>query len=170
MNIDWIENPDKTHTGYDERGNRYDSPANQESVIVTLTDGRKGIGWDEMGAISNAQNENHCVKFLDYEIVNVNNSDGWVLLKPIENRERWECHLGNFAHLEDAKQAAVHQFMIARPDVFHSAIRYRMLGRFGYHDGFLFKRTVEAAGIELPPEIGISQCSNCTLTFNGEKI
>lgn len=112
------------------------------------------------------------VNFLDYKITNTDNGDGWVLQKAEWSSENlWECHLGNFTHLEDAKKWAVLNFMIARPEIFHASIIYRMQGMGGsYHDGYLFIHQLEKENIRVPDELGISDDANCMLTFNGKKI
>jgi len=43
--IKWTHEPDCTWSGRDEAGNTYHSPANKETVTVTLKDGRTGFGW-----------------------------------------------------------------------------------------------------------------------------
>lgn len=108
------------------------------------------------------------VKFLDYEIVNSGNGDGWVITKP--SGKPYECHLGNFNELETAKRYCVLNFMSARPADFSAQIIARMTGSFIYHDGFKFKRVVGDENIEMPKEIGVSEDANCILTFKGEKI
>ena len=111
------------------------------------------------------------VNFLDYRIVNTGNSDGWVITKSYAYENLWECNLGNFSDLEVAKKWAVLNFMIARPDVFHASIVYRMQGMGGsYHDGYLLQNQIEKENIPMPEEIGISFDANCMITFNGENI
>lgn len=110
------------------------------------------------------------VKFLDYEIVNTGNGDGWVLLKPNTSAKNlWECHLGNYSTLEDAQRDAILQFMIARPAKFHATILYRMHGMSGqYHEYFLFERAVADAGLMMPSEITPSyDDGNFSVLFNG---
>lgn len=48
LNITWQPTDDgnyPAYTGLDEQGNRYFMPGNQETVNVTLADGRQGCGW-----------------------------------------------------------------------------------------------------------------------------
>jgi hypothetical protein len=104
------------------------------------------------------------VKFLDYEIVNTGNGDGWVLTK--QSGALWECHLGNFHDVESAKKDAVHCFMIARPEEFSAQINARMRGSQIYMDYFKFRDILEKEGIEIPPEIVHADGLNFTLGFH----
>lgn len=107
------------------------------------------------------------VKYLDYEIRNTWNGDGWVLCKP--DGELWECHLGNFTTVEDAKKYAIASFMIARPQIFHSSIRFRMFGDGGsMHDYFLLKSTVEKLGLKMPADIKYKEMTFCILLEGGK--
>ena len=111
------------------------------------------------------------VKFLDYEIVNTGNGDGWILLKPNATYVNlWESHLGNYNDVETAKKSAVQYFMIARPATFSSQIHFRMNGTHAYHDGYLFIEALKKEGITVPEEISISKDMNSILTFKGKKI
>ena len=114
------------------------------------------------------QNNKLVVKFLDYEIINTGNGDGWVLTKP--EGELYECNLGNFTKLDTAKRYAVQYFMVARPQFFASHAVARMNGKFLYFDYYAFIRVLRNLNMEAPPEISCSDDSNSILTFNGEKI
>ena len=66
------------------------------------------------------------VHFLDYEIVNSGNGDGFVITKP--KGKIHECNLGNYSTLESAKRDCVTHFMIARPEYFAAQILHRTKG------------------------------------------
>jgi len=114
------------------------------------------------------------INFLDYTIVNSGNSDGWVITKDSSkpNYKGYECNLGNFKELEDAKEYCVRYFMIARPEVFATSIcrKTTKQGSGSYHEWYLLKRCLENEGIEIPSEIGPSNDMNCMITFNGRGI
>jgi hypothetical protein len=55
MNINWKTLPDQSYEGFDENGNRYRQPANQETTTVFLKDGRTGQGWTPNEAIEVAR-------------------------------------------------------------------------------------------------------------------
>jgi hypothetical protein len=91
--------------------------------------------------------------FLDYTIINTGNSDDWVLLKD-NVKSTYECHLGNYSTVDEAKKAAILFFMIARPEVFHASLYYRMNGRSGqYGEYSLLKKQCKKEGIDFPEEI-----------------
>ena len=116
------------------------------------------------------------IPFLDYTIVNSGNSDGWVITKvPSELNdfkvENYEYNLGNFTNLEDAKEACVCYFMIARPQTFAKTISNKMNKLGGtYHEGFLLKSCLKRESIPIPSEIGYTNDENCMITFNGKII
>ncbi len=111
------------------------------------------------------------IKFLDYEIVNTGNNDEFVLLKPSTSYNNlWECHLGNFHDLNDAKKYAIQNFMVKRPEIFHAHIIARMNKTQIYMEWFTFKRILEKENITMPDEINHTQDSNFCLTFNDEVI
>lgn len=107
-------------------------------------------------------------KFLDYEIVNSGNSDGFVITKP--DGELWEGHLGNYSTLESAKEYCVRYFMIARPNEFSAQICARMTGTQIYMDYYKFVHVLETEGIKQPEEILCSNDENCTLSFKNKEI
>lgn len=113
--------------------------------------------------------EKDIVKFLDYEIVNTNNGDGWILLKP-SVLTNYECHLGNYSNVESAKKYAIHFFMIARPEKFSAQIAARMNQTYIYMDYFTFIRALKDEDINIPEGVTDSNDSNFILTWNGEKI
>lgn len=55
-NIQWRQNQDKSWTGTDQDGNTFRQPANQETTLCILEDGRKGFDWTPMGAYKSANN------------------------------------------------------------------------------------------------------------------
>jgi hypothetical protein len=57
MKIKWEQNEDRTWTGRDENGNRFEAPANMETCMCTLPDGRKSIGWTPEEAVDSASNQ-----------------------------------------------------------------------------------------------------------------
>ena len=114
------------------------------------------------------------IDFLDYTIVNSGNSDGWVITKDSSkpNYKSYECNLGNFSSLEDAKKYCVRFFMIARPVIFARSICNKTVrmgsGTWGeYH---LLKRCLIDENIQIPNEILPSDDSNYMITVNGKKI
>ena len=116
------------------------------------------------------------VPYLDYTIVNSGNSDGWVITKvpSVLNDfkvKSYECNLGNFTTLEDAKEYCVRFFMIARPDTFAKTTCSKMVNGHGtYHDYFLLKDCILKEGIEIPIEVKPSDDTNFHVTFNGKEI
>ena len=111
------------------------------------------------------------VTFLDYVIVNTGNGDGWVLKKPDTSYENlWECHLGNYHNVDDAKRSAIQYFMIARPNEFSAQVHARMNGNHIYMDYYKFIDVLKKEGIETPAEIGHSDDMNFVLTFNGKMV
>jgi hypothetical protein len=59
--VKWVKtNPEMQYGAYDgvdQDGNTYHVPANGETCICTLTDGRKGLGWSSDEAYRNACKE-----------------------------------------------------------------------------------------------------------------
>jgi hypothetical protein len=104
------------------------------------------------------------VKFLDYEINNSGNSDGYVITK--RGGELHETHLGNYSTLDDAQRSAVIHFMIARPKDFVNQIFLRAIGETGsYMEFFTFKRVLDREGIELPKEVTSGDHSNFMIYY-----
>lgn len=103
---------------------------------------------------------------LDYQIIS--NNDGIVLTKP--DGQLFECNLGYYSTLRDARIAAVRHFMISRPSIFAKVIAARLDGFYCYQEFYLFKNTVEKLGLTMPDELSPSTCGNYTLTFSGERI
>ncbi len=109
------------------------------------------------------------VKFLDYEITNSGNSDGWVITKP--SGELYECNLGNYNSLEAAKKDCVLFYMIHRPAVFARNICNRIAGSNGTcHDYYLFTGVIKKEGLLLPIEVTKSRDLNCGILFNNQKL
>lgn len=114
------------------------------------------------------------IVFLDYVIQNSLNNDGLVLMK--EGVGSYEMHLGNYGagtqqDVDNAKQAAILYFMIARPEFFATAILYRMMGDGGsFHEWYSFKNACLQEGIVLPPEVTASNDGNSVVWFNNHPI
>lgn len=53
--VQWTKKENGTYVGYDDDGNTFWMPANQETVEVQLADGRQGHGWTIPEAIKSAQ-------------------------------------------------------------------------------------------------------------------
>jgi hypothetical protein len=111
--------------------------------------------------------EKQRVKFLDYEIVNTNNGDDWVLKKiNITPNNMWEYHLGNFLTLETAKEYAWLNFMIARPKHFSQNIISRLNGKRGlYHEWYTLVDVCKKENIDIPPEIQKSEDISCVIMY-----
>jgi hypothetical protein len=106
------------------------------------------------------------VSYLDYEIVNSGNSDGWVITKP--QGKLYECNLGNYRTLESAKRDATLYFLAARPEVFARNVVNRMTGDNGtYHEWFLLTGVLQAESIAIPTELTCSNDMNLSICFNG---
>jgi hypothetical protein len=109
------------------------------------------------------------VKFLDYQIVNSGNGDGWVLQKVGKKAAHYECHLGNYSSIESAMVYAVRYFMAARPADFATQVVFRMTGSACSHDYFKFKEVVQREGLVLPDDFQPSAYSS-VLMFRGREI
>ena len=97
--------------------------------------------------------------FLDYEIVNSGNSDGFVVVKHGDDYQ----HCGNYSTLDDARDSALLYFMISRPEKFSSSIFHRMIGTKTYHEWYTLKDVVEEEGLTMPEGIYCSGAMNCTI-------
>lgn len=95
------------------------------------------------------------IKFLDYEIVNSGNSDGWVITKP--TGKLWECNLGNYDDLVSAKKDAFIHFMEARPEEFHSCIVHRLHGTKTCHEWYKLVKVLKKEKIAMPLELKCSK-------------
>lgn len=102
-------------------------------------------------------------KFLDYEIVNTWNSDGFVVVRNVKGKEYQHC--GNYSTLDDAKDSAILYFMIARPEKFSSSIFHRLIGTKTMHEWFTFKKVIEEEGLEMPEGI---YCRGMSCTIGTE--
>lgn len=91
------------------------------------------------------------IKFLDYTIVNSENSDGWVITKP--SGELYECNLGNYDDLDSAQKDCIIYFMIARPEMFATQIHHLTTGSQTWGSYSYFKRNLEIEGLNMPEEI-----------------
>ena len=95
--------------------------------------------------------------FLDYEIKNTWNSDGYVLSSPEikcpDEPYFYECHLGNYSTLRDAMESAVTYFMMKRLDIFHAQVHKRTLGTKGSHEWYLLVKVLKAEGLAMPEEL-----------------
>lgn len=114
------------------------------------------------------------VEFLDYNIVNSGNSDGWVITKRSNkpNYKMYECNLGNFSELESAKEYCVRFFMIARPETFAKTICNKIVRTNSgtCHEFYLLKTCLEKENIPIPSEITSVDSYNCMIGFNGKII
>ena len=110
--------------------------------------------------------------FLDYTIKNSWNSDGFVITKDHNSSNLWECHLGNYATIEDAMKSCVLHFMIARPESFNGNVHARMLKSGGglYREFSTFKEVCEKEGILIPEEVTHSADQNHSICFKGIKV
>ncbi len=108
--------------------------------------------------------------FLDLEIVNSGNSDGFVVVKrcPLPIDGLWQGHLGNYSTLRGAMKGAFLYFMIARPQHFSSQIFHRLIGTKTSHEWFTFTRVCEIEEIEIPKWMYISNDTNCTIETDFE--
>ncbi len=108
--------------------------------------------------------------FLDLEIINSGNSDGFVVVKrpPLPLIGFWQGHLGNYSTLRDAMKGAFLYFMIARPQHFNSQIFHRLIGTKTSHEWFVFKRVCEMEEIVIPKWIYMSDGIGCTIETDFE--
>ena len=123
-----------------------------DEIVVETPDGE--IVTKPVGFLKNIFLD---VEFLDYNIVNSGNSDGWVITKKSSkpNYKGYECNLGNFRELESAKEYCVRFFMIARPETFSHTICNKMVRHESgtYHEWYLLKGCLEKENIPMPKEI-----------------
>lgn len=113
------------------------------------------------------------IKYLDYEIKNSGNSDGWVITKPFNTQRNnlWECNLGNFNDLMVAKKYATLHFLTARPETFANNIVNRMLNGKGlHHEWHSLVRVLETENIIVPEELTMSDDMNLSIWFNGKPL
>lgn len=108
------------------------------------------------------------VNFLDYHIKMT--GDGLVLYK---NGDLYECHLGNYSSVNQAKKAAIILFMIARPSEFHAQILNKVMR--GNSSGcmsewYKFKKVVEKEGLKMPEEITPIGSINFLIGFKNQVI
>jgi hypothetical protein len=109
------------------------------------------------------------LEYLGFLITNTWNSDGYVLQgKPKRGLPLWQCHLGNYQELDEAKKAALFYFMLDRPEKFATHIQHRAMYGYGCsHEWFTLKTVLEKEGIEMPEEITHSNDANLCIVFNG---
>lgn len=62
MNITWKQLSDQSYQGFDEAGNQYRQPANQETTTVYMEDSRKGQGWSPEGALKAAMEKDLIIR------------------------------------------------------------------------------------------------------------
>lgn len=124
-----------------------------DEIVVETPDGE--IVTKPVGFLKNIFLD---VEFLDYNIVNSGNSDGWVITKKSSkpNYKGYECNLGNFRELESVK--------IARPETFSHTISGTC------HEYYLLKGCLEKENIPMPKEISSIDSYNCMIGFNGKII
>lgn len=114
-------------------------------------------------------------KFLDFEISNSGNSDGFVLLGNIKGNKMWgegnHFHFGNYSNIEDVKKRAIILFMMSRMEIFSSQVANRaQRGRGCWGEFFLLRDVLKRENIEMPNEIKPSDCGNFMITFNKGEI
>jgi hypothetical protein len=110
------------------------------------------------------------IQYLGFRIKNTGNSDGNVLFNDKEGSPFWQCHLGNYGSVMDAKRSALFFFMLNRPEDFGRNIHRRtMYGSALCHEWYTLKKVCEREGIEIPEEITCSpDPANSTIYFNGQ--
>jgi hypothetical protein len=103
-------------------------------------------------------------KFLDFEITNSGNGDGWSLCFD-------GCKVSSCETRIDAQRDAVLFFMLRRPKHFEQSMFQRAIGNGGtYLEWFSFKSVLKIENIELPEEVSYSECGNKFITCNGIKV
>lgn len=113
-------------------------------------------------------------KFLDLRIHHSGNSDGYVLMYPQLSynsaTEGWKCHLGNYSALEDAQEAALFYFMLARPGDFHHHLHRKACYDSGTHLAYVILiDALKRDKIVLPKEITREDSPNGGIVINGKK-
>ena len=54
MKIQWNKTETQSYQGVDEVGNKYFMPANQETCVCEMPDGKRGSGWTPQESLSEA--------------------------------------------------------------------------------------------------------------------
>jgi hypothetical protein len=110
------------------------------------------------------------VQFLGFNIKYCTNNDGIVLMhsEAYKTLPDGYTHLGNFSKLEDAQEAAIFYYMIARPAKFHVHMYRFATGGGTWGEYAVLKDSLKADGMEMPEEITYDM-SNCIL-FNGNRM
>ncbi len=117
--------------------------------------------------------ERQFVKFLDFEITNTGNGDGWVLLGNVPNNVLSQTHLGNFGNdtTDEAKRYATVLFMIFRPEIFAENIATRLLYGCGHWGDYkVLERAIKKEGLKMPEEITASDDGNLSIRVFGKKL
>lgn len=164
--------------GTDKKGNKHSvkyTGDSKEEHRIKFPDGREGLG----DTFDNAVRACYSVEmvtdkigrnvffYLDYQIVDCGKFDRFVLCKP--SGKQYECHLGNYGDIEDAKRAAVHFFMINRPEEFSHQVYYRMNGTHAMHDYYKFESVLKKEGLPIPIELKPLGTS-AILSYKGKEI
>lgn len=118
------------------------------------------------------------IEFLDYIIKNSSNNDGIVLSKKRNSKgyKDYQIHLGNFGpgdqrSVDNAKIAAIIDFMTCRPETFAATIYYRIMARSGqYHEYYLLERELKINSIPMPEEITPGGGTNSQVYFKKEPL
>lgn len=117
------------------------------------------------------------IKFLDYTIKNSSNNDGLVLFK--ENGQFYELHLGNYGigdekSLDNAKQAAICHFILARPQVFASSIMAKIMNGGSttgtHHEYYKLLSTLKNENIDIPEELTPYDNSNLFIGYKNQPL
>jgi hypothetical protein len=118
------------------------------------------------------------VMFLNYIIKNCENNDGLVLLSPKKE------HMGNYGegteeNVNNAKQAALIFYMLARPKIFATSILHKIMDGSGsgtVHEWYLLRTSLLSEYMykteaDFPPEIKEPiDGMNCLIGFNGKPL
>lgn len=124
------------------------------------------------------------IKFLDYTIRNSENSDGLILYKEGPDAKNYESHLGNYGpgdkdSVDNAKQAALVHFMLARPEEFSRCLMKKIMSgsdRGSMDEWYtlkncLLKEKIYTSVDDFPEEIRYSgDGMNCMIYFNDKPI
>lgn len=115
--------------------------------------------------------KNETIKYLDYDITVHTNGDGIVISKRGDNAQLYECHLGNYSTIDNAKMCATIYFMIARPSDFATTIFFRAMGRGGqYYEFGKLQDVLKREKIDMPDELSPSVDGNRQILYKRKKI
>lgn len=145
----------------------------EKDHLPTITlKGKDAFSGRDLAIIKHEPNGNPYIEFLDYHIIACTNGDGIVLSKDSKKKgyRLYECHLGNYSSVVDAKKAAIVYFMIARPEDFATNIFHRTGNSRTCHEWFRLRDVLKKEKIAMPEEIVASNDGNMVITWNGETI